>query len=99
MLSPMPILQVDAVSLVSDVAFPVAAFLLLFRMYREERRYVRDEHDRAREERDTWVETVRSLQSSVERQTEAVEELNTQIRVRERADEISRDLDGREEER
>lgn len=41
----------EAVELISSLGFPIAAFLLIFRQYREER-------DDRREERQKWLESI-----------------------------------------
>ncbi|AHF99057.1 hypothetical protein HALLA_09595 [Halostagnicola larsenii XH-48] len=41
----------EAVELISSLGFPIAAFLLLFRQYQEER-------DDRREERQKWLESI-----------------------------------------
>lgn len=92
------VLQIDtAASLVSEVAFPIAAFLLVYKMYREEREYVRSEHRDAREEREAWIATVNELQNTVEKQTRIVAGLEEQIEARQKLDRVLHDRERRED--
>lgn len=64
----------ETVQAIAQVGFPSVAFVLLYRLYREERKRAREEREQAREERSEWMdaisehtEAVKSLRRSLDR--------------------------------
>lgn len=92
MFSPPVAALTETVGLVTDIGFPIAAFLLILRLYREERESRMDE-------RKAWLKAIEDLNKRINDVTRNLEWRQAEWEDRQHQRELERDRDREENDR